>query len=123
MPEFDFEAAKPDITDEEKKKFAELQTVEEPVEYKYSSIGRKLPVGRDGTWTRKSKLWRPWEIPEDYWRKHPEMHDEWRRVFPDPSRTPDEQTSAGVAGGDLQPDVIEWSWNERIPGGPRDIVV
>ena len=71
MPEFDFEAAKPDITDEEKKKVAELQTVEEPVEYKYSSIGRKLPVGRDGTWTRKSKLWRPWEIPEDYRKQHP----------------------------------------------------
>ena len=70
MPEFDFDAAKLVITAKEKEKVAELQVVEAPVEYKYSSIGRKLPVGRDGTWIRKSKLWRPWEIPEDYWRKH-----------------------------------------------------
>ena len=38
MPEFDFETAKPDVTDEEKKKVAELQTVEEPTEYKYLSL-------------------------------------------------------------------------------------
>ena len=51
------------------------------------------------------------------------MHDEWRRVFPDPSRAPEAQTSAGVAGGDLQPDAVKWTWSEKIPDGPRDVVM
>ena len=86
------------------------------------SDGRTIKVGGDGTWLRKHKNWRPEEVPIEYWRKIPSMHQYWREIFPDPRRMPDLETDVtpedpSSSGGPTSgPDTVDGSDNPAGDG-------
>ncbi len=49
------------------------------LDFKYSESGKKLPVTPDGTWIRRVKDWRPWQVPIVLWRGlNPEQRERER---------------------------------------------
>ena len=63
--------------------------------YKISISGKKLPVDENNVWIRRSKNWKPHEVPTEWWRRMPAMHDMWREMFPDPRKIPIEGDGSG----------------------------
>lgn len=57
----------------------------------YDSIGRKYKVDEYGNPKRRSKNWRPAEIPVEFWNKNPELKDVYRKMFPDARKIPLEE--------------------------------
>ena len=57
-------------------------------QFKVSVSGKRLPIDGSGTWIRRSKNWKPHEVPQEWWRRMPTMHDMWREMFPDPRKVP-----------------------------------
>ena len=49
----------------------------------------------------KPKDWRPWEVPYEYWKNHPELHNTWGEMFPDTNRGPDAKANEGIPDGDI----------------------
>ena len=83
----------------------ELHVVEEP-NYKYSITGKKLLVDEAGTWIRKSANWKPHEVPDEWWQKAPNLHDTWRKMYPDTRKMPVQPSGAQPTPDDVQPEVV-----------------
>ena len=80
----------------------------EGTSYKYDRSGRRLQADPQGTWIRRSKNWRPHEVPMEMWKRSPDLHDMWREMFPDPRKTPIEtnthesEDGKGASSGGLR---------------------
>ena len=91
----DFASLKPVVPEKELEDAKAELLHGEGIDFKYSRDGKKLPIDSSGTWIRKgAKNWRPEEVPLSMWKRNPDLHEEWRSLFPDSRRyTPDGKES------------------------------
>jgi hypothetical protein len=76
------------MTKDELKGKAESHSVDTPP-FKITSDGRKVLTDETGKQLQKRKDWIPQEVPREWWRRAPELHDIWRAMYPDGRKEPE----------------------------------
>ena len=94
-------------------------------------VGKNIKVDDDGVWIRRTLRWKPQEAPLEDWRKHPEEHQTWREMFPDPRKVPLPNGESGtgaisskgddIGDGLAEADILEGNMEIAVdPDGKAD---
>ena len=120
----DFEPLEP-IMDPEQLKAAIAEPYSHEVQLtKVSASGAILNTDEYGTALRRSKHWKPKEVPDNMWKSMPQMRDTCRSMFPDPRKMPVDTKLELPEGGlvdreDKKSDKVRGDKDVGVAGGAK----